>query len=179
LTTSDPEITTFVDTNVLVYAYDRSETVKHPIASALLTRLWDERTGVISTQVLQEFYAVATNKLKLAMAPVEAREIIEQYSAWPVVLLDTPLILNASRIHEQESISWWDAMIVEAAHVAGAARLVTEDMGDGREIEGVRIVNPFRLAGVRRRATGAAGRFDSGTGDVAARHDQITGETDW
>jgi predicted nucleic acid-binding protein len=144
---SDAETPTFVDTNVLVYAHDRSETDKHAIAVALLRQLWDARTGAISTQVLQEFYAVATSKQKLAMTPSEAREIVEQYGAWPVVLLDTSLILDASRIHEQESIAWWDALIVEAAHIAGAGRLVTEDMGDDREIEGVRIVNPFRTLG--------------------------------
>jgi predicted nucleic acid-binding protein len=125
---------TFVDTNVLVYAHDASETVKQPIARAALDRLWDARSGTLSTQVLQEFYNVATRKLAPPMTRAEAREIVE---------LDPALILSASRIEEEHQLSFWDALVVEAARVAGAERLLTEDMQDGRVIEGVSIENPF------------------------------------
>jgi predicted nucleic acid-binding protein len=140
------ELTTFVDTNVLVYAHDASEQAKQPIARTLLNHLWDDRRGVISTQVLQEFYTVATRKLASPITRAEAREIVELYSAWPVVIIDPGLILTASRVEEEHQLSFWDSLVVEAARVAGAERLVTEDLQHGLVIDGVRIENPFLAA---------------------------------
>ncbi|HUG47011.1 MAG TPA: PIN domain-containing protein [Candidatus Limnocylindria bacterium] len=137
------EARAFVDTNVLLYAYDAAETVKQPVARAALARLWAERSGTLSTQVLQEFYNGATRKLTPPMRPVEAREIIGLYAAWPVVLLDPSLILAATMLEESHQLSFWDSLVLEAARVAGAQRLLTEDMQHGRVIEGVRIENPF------------------------------------
>lgn len=134
---------TFVDTNVLVYAHDATEAVRQPMARAALEQLWADGTGTLSTQVLQEFYVVATRKLEVPLSPAEAREVIELYAAWPVVVLGPTLILNASRLHEGGGIAFWDALIVEAARVAGAERLLTEDLADGAVIAGVRIENPF------------------------------------
>ena len=133
----------FVDTNVLLYAYDAAEVTKQPIAKATLDQLWGERAGTLSTQVLQEFYNVATRKLDPPVRRAEAREIIDLYTAWPVIVLDPALILAATRLEEEHQLSLWDALIVEAARVAGAERLLTEDMQHGRTIEGVRIENPF------------------------------------
>jgi predicted nucleic acid-binding protein len=137
------EPTTFVDTNVLVYAHDATEAEKQPVARAALELLWAERTGVLSTQVLQEFYAVVTRKLVEPMARSQARATIEAYSAWPVVIMDPDLILAATQVEESHQLSFWDALIVESARVGGATRLLTEDMQTGRVIEGIRIENPF------------------------------------
>jgi predicted nucleic acid-binding protein len=145
-TASVVESTTFVDTNVLVYAHDASETVKQSIARDLLALLWAQRRGALSTQVLQEFYVVATRKLASPISRPEAREIIGAYSAWSVVAIDAPLILNASQLEEEHQLSFWDALVLEAARVAGAEVLLTEDLQDGRVIEGVRIKNPFAAA---------------------------------
>jgi len=134
---------TFVDTNVLVYAHDRSETRKQPAAQALLDALWRNRTGVLSTQVLQEFYVVATRKFDPPMPRAAARELVALYGEWPTVQLDTALVLAASKLEERHAFSFWDALIVEAARRSGAERLVTEDLQDGRQIGGVRIENPF------------------------------------
>jgi predicted nucleic acid-binding protein len=134
----------FVDTNVLLYAHDRSERVKQPIARVVLEELWNSGTGAVSTQVLQEFYSAATRKLTPGMRPADAREIVALYSTWTVVLIEPSLILNASRLQEDHSLSFWDALIVEAARAAGARRLLTEDLNDGQEIHGVRIEDPFR-----------------------------------
>lgn len=139
-----PEVTTFIDTNVLVYAHDASEVLKQRVAQDVLQRLWADGSGVMSTQILQEFYSVATSKLKPAMSRSDAREVVELYSAWPVVLIAPTLILTASRLQERYRLSFWDALIVEAARVAGAERLLTEDLQDGQDIEGVRIEDPFR-----------------------------------
>ena len=137
------EHTTFIDTNVLLYAHDATESVKQPIARALLEQLWAERRGSLSTQILQEFYNVATRKLALPMTRAEARQIIDLYSSWPVVVINPPLILTATRVEEEHQLSFWDALVIEAARVAGAKRVLTEDMQNGRVIEGVQIENPF------------------------------------
>ena len=134
---------TFVDTNVLVYAHDRSETRKQPIAQALLDVLWQTRSGVLSTQVLQEFYVVATRKFDPPMRRAAAREIVALYGEWPIVQLDVALILAASKLEERHAFSFWDALVVEAARRCGATRLVTEDLQAGRRIGGVMIENPF------------------------------------
>jgi predicted nucleic acid-binding protein len=135
---------TFVDTNVLAYAHDLSETRRQPIARALLDALWTGRTGVLSTQILQEFYVVATRKFDPPMSRRAAREIVALYGTWPVVQVDVVLILTASQLEERHKLSFWDALVVEAARVGGAKRLVTEDLQAGRRIGGVRIENPFR-----------------------------------
>ena len=133
----------FVDTNVLLYAYDPSEAAKQPIARDLLASLWDQHGGVLSTQVLQEFYNAATRKLPLPLSRDEAREVVDLYRAWPVVTIDPALILAATRVEEAQQISFWDALIVEAARVAGAESLVTEDLQHGQVIDGVEVLNPF------------------------------------
>jgi predicted nucleic acid-binding protein len=135
---------TFVDTNVLVYAHDRSEARRRPHAKAVLDELWDSRTGVLSTQVLQEFYVVATRKFDPPMTRSAARELVGVYAAWSVVQVDTLLILTASELEERHQLSFWDALVVEAARRAGATRLLTEDLQDGLLVDGVRIENPFR-----------------------------------
>jgi predicted nucleic acid-binding protein len=134
---------TFVDTNVLAYAHDRSETGKQSVAQAQLGTLWRNRTGVLSTQVLQEFYVVATRRLPAPMHRTTARRIVTLYAEWPVVQADVPLILAASELQERHTLSFWDALIVESARRAGATRLLTEDLQHGRVVSGVTIENPF------------------------------------
>jgi len=134
---------TFVDSNVLLYAHDASETERQPVARALLEGLWANRSGVVSTQVLQEFYVVATRKFKPPMRRSEAREVVALYATWPVVQIDVGLILDATALEERSQLSFWDALIVEAARRAGATRLASEDLQSGRQIVGVKIDNPF------------------------------------
>ena len=97
----------------------------------------------VSVQVLQEFYVVATGKQRIAMSASEAREVIALYSTWRVITLDTTIILAATLLQEARHISFWDALIVEAARVAGAASVLSEDLAAGQAIDGVRIENPF------------------------------------
>jgi predicted nucleic acid-binding protein len=134
---------TFIDTNVLVYAHDRSETRKQPVAQALLASLWRSRTGSLSTQVLQEFYVVATRKFEPPMSRRAAREVVGLYGQWSMVRVDVPLIVAASKLEERHRLSFWDALIVEAALRSGAARLATEDLQSGPNIGGMTIENPF------------------------------------
>jgi predicted nucleic acid-binding protein len=133
----------FVDTNVLVYAHDRSEAQRQPVAQALLAQLWRNRAGALSTQVLQEFYVVATRRYDPPMSRREARQLVDAYSHWQLIQIDVALILAASQLEEHHTLSFWDALIVEAARRAGAKRLVTQDLQSGRRLAGVLIHNPF------------------------------------
>jgi len=142
-TATTAEAITFVDTNVLIYAYNAADPAKQRATQAALVSLWDARIGAVSTQILQEFYSVATTKLRPAMSHDEAREVVSLYTAWPVVLIEPSLILTASRLVERHKLSFWDALMVEAARTAGASRLLTEDLNHGQVIEGVRIESPF------------------------------------
>ena len=134
---------TFVDTNIPLYAHDATETAKQQVAAAALGDLWRDRSGSISTQVLQEFYVIATRKLQQPLSRAEAREIVELYATWPVVTVDPTVVLAASHLEEEHQLSFWDALILEAARIAGAERLLTEDLQHGQVIAGIRIDNPF------------------------------------
>ena len=136
---------TFVDTNVLVYAEDGRELDRRDLAARVLADLWTSGLGVLSTQVLKEFYDNATRKLK--MPPESARRIVAQYAEWPVVETTAQLIVSASLLHERHSFAFWDAMIVEAALLSGATTLLSEDLQDRRRIGDLTITNPFRPAG--------------------------------
>jgi predicted nucleic acid-binding protein len=131
----------FVDTNILIYAYDQKAGEKHVRAIRALERLWEEQTGRVSAQVLQEFYVTTTQKLKAPRA--NAREIVKAYAPWVQSPTTPETILRASDLSESAQLSFWDALIVAAAEQAGALRLYTEDLDVGQIIAGVRIVNPL------------------------------------
>jgi predicted nucleic acid-binding protein len=133
----------FVDTNVLIYAYDLDAGEKRTIASDLLRRLWSDGTGALSTQVMQEFYVNATTKIAKPVTPAKARAVISRYAVWKVVMITPDSIIRASEIQERNRLSFWDAMIVTAAADAGATILYTEDLNHGQSIEGVHVLNPF------------------------------------
>jgi predicted nucleic acid-binding protein len=133
---------TFVDTNVLVYAHGvDDEDPRAERARETLSALWKSDSGVLSTQVLQEFYSVATRKLKLAGS--HARGIVASYHAWCSVSTDTGLIVSASKLEEDHRVSFWDALIIEAALRANATRLLSEDLQHGRKFGDLVIENPF------------------------------------
>jgi predicted nucleic acid-binding protein len=135
---------TFVDTNILVYAHDLDAGKKHEIARAIVTELWESQSGVISTQVLQELYLTLTRKIPSPLKRAQVRRILNNYLAWDVVVNDGSTILQASEIEEAYNISFWDAMIVSAAYMKNAAIIITEDLNEGQQMEGITIVNPFR-----------------------------------
>ena len=134
----------FVDTNVLVYAHDRGAGEKHARARELVTRLWRERTGVVSTQVLQELYVNVRRKASAPVSAPEARALLEDYLAWPLVVNDGATLLQALSIEEQFGLSFWDALIVASAQEAGAEVLWSEDLNEGQAYGPVVVRNPFR-----------------------------------
>jgi predicted nucleic acid-binding protein len=133
----------FVDTNVLVYGHDVDAGQKHQIAQGLLVELWNNRTGVLSVQVLQEFYVTVTRKLVHPLSAKEGRNIIRNYLSWHIEINDSLSVLDASRIEENFKISFWDALIVAAASKANVSKILTEDLKPGQVIEGILIENPF------------------------------------
>lgn len=136
----------FVDTNVLIYAYDLDAGRKHDMGAALLRDLWHRQCGVISTQVMQEFYVNITRKIPKPLARARARGILQNYLAWHVHLNGPQTVFLASELEERHGLGFWDAMIVAAAVHTGAERVLTEDLNHGQMIEGVRIENPFAAA---------------------------------
>lgn len=131
----------FLDTNVLVYADDADGGEKTQIARDLIRSAMRRRTGVVSTQVLQEYFVIARKKLKLDGAAARAR--LEVYSTLQVVPVGTSTILAAVDLHRLHQISFWDALVVRAAEQAGCDTLYTEDLQAGRAFGPIRIVNPF------------------------------------
>jgi predicted nucleic acid-binding protein len=136
-------VPSFVDTNVLVYAEDRDAGRKHQIARDLIVELWQSRAGVLSIQVLQELYVTLTRKVRRPLAPARAADVVREYLAWRIVDNDGDLLVAAMALQYKGSISFWDALVVEAASAAGCDRLYSEDLNPGQRFGAVEIVNPF------------------------------------
>ena len=134
---------TFVDSNILIYVYDTDAQKKHETAVAVVKKLWQTKTGIISTQVLQEFYVNVTRKIPNPLSPASARDVINDYLSWQVVTNTPEMILLASEIQERNLLSFWDALIIAAAKQGGAKTILTEDLNHGQLIEGIRVENPF------------------------------------
>ena len=133
----------FVDTNILVYAHDRSTGDKHLRAQALMNRLWDSGEGVLSTQVLQELCFNLRRKAARPLPVSEVRLLIRDYATWEVVTNTPSSILHALDIETRYKISFWDALIVQAAEASGASILYSEDLAKGKSYGAVRVVNPL------------------------------------
>ncbi len=135
----------FVDTNILVYAHDSGAGIRNQIAKALVERLWLEHSGVLSTQVLQEFYVNVRRKASNPIEPAEVRSLIEDYLRWEVVVNDGSTILGALEIEQRFKVSFWDALILQAANTARVATVYSEDLSHGQSYHGVEVVNPFKV----------------------------------
>ena len=132
----------FVDTNLLVYAHDVSTGIKHDKARELIESLWGDRSGVLSTQVLQELY-VSLRKAPRPLPAGEARQIVSEYLRWEVVVNTGESVLQAVDLEMRYRLSFWDALIVQAAAASGAEVLYSEDLSSGQVYGTVRVVNPL------------------------------------
>lgn len=136
---------TFVDTNVLIYAHDVDAKAKHDVAKSVLRELWNQRTGILSMQVLQEFYVNVTRKIASPLPQDAARLVVNSYSIW--CMETTPAEISAAfRIEDESRIGFWDALIFAAAVKCGAARILSEDLNAEQRIAGIRVENPFAQA---------------------------------
>ena len=134
----------FVDSNVLIYAHDRDAGDRQKRAAEWMTKLWKNRAGCLSTQVMQEFYVNVTQKIEKPLSRAAAREVLRNYTPWVHNPLTPATVLRASEISETWKLSFWDSMIIAAAEQDGAGELLTEDLNHGQVIAGVKIVDPFR-----------------------------------
>ncbi|MEO7189717.1 MAG: PIN domain-containing protein [Vicinamibacterales bacterium] len=142
--TSGTNDRTFVDTNVLIYAHDVDAGRKHEVAERLIRGLWTDRAGVLSTQVLQEFYVNVTRKIRKPLTKPEARSVLDTYAPWCVEGITTADIKAAFQIEDHARLGFWDALIVAVAARSGARRLLSEDLNAGQTVAGVTIHNPFK-----------------------------------
>lgn len=133
----------FFDTNVLVYLFDEDSPLKQKEARELFDR--HARAGhiVLSPQVLQEFYVTVTRKLATHLSQEAALETVTNLSAFPLVPVDGSTVLRAVQLHQGEVLSFWDALIVQAALEGSCKTLFSEDMQNGRKFGELTIVDPF------------------------------------
>jgi len=130
----------FLDTNIFVYAVDNAEADKQKLAQAVLRTTSD---AVVSTQVMNEFFVVATRKLATPLHADTAAAVVEEMAKLVCVAVDAPLVQSAIRAGRRWRLSHWDSLMIEAARQAGCGRLLTEDLTHGAIYDGLRIENPF------------------------------------
>jgi predicted nucleic acid-binding protein len=134
----------FVDTNILIYAHDREAGLKHDLARQLIEQLWITGDGVLSTQVLQELCVNLRRRVARPLASDEIAQLIEDYLSWEIVINTPQLIIGALGIETRYKVSYWDALILQAAESCGAAILYSEDLSHGQKYGTVEVVNPLR-----------------------------------
>ena len=133
----------FVDTNIIVYAYDISAGEKHRKAVEIMKDIWSTGFGIISSQVLQEFFVNVTRKIAKPLSALTAKEIVKDLLKWKTVSINGEIILEAIDIHNEHKYSFWDSAIIAAAIEGGAGVLLSEDFSDKHQIKGMVIKNPF------------------------------------
>jgi predicted nucleic acid-binding protein len=134
----------FVDTNILVYAHDPAAGLKSVRARSVLEQLWNSKQGVLSTQVLQEFTVTIRKHTGAPASIAEARKYLESYLRWEIVVNSPSSVLRALELEERYQISFWDALILQAAEASGASILYSEDLSAGQAYDFVRVVNPLK-----------------------------------
>lgn len=140
---SDEASRVFVDTNVLVYAYDASAGEKAARAAALVLELWENGGACLSVQVLQEFFVTITRKVPRPLEPRRAAQVVEDLARWRVHAPGPGDVLEAIEVHLQSRISLWDALIVRSALQLGCREILSEDLAPGEVHPGVKVRNPF------------------------------------
>ena len=135
----------FLDTNIFIYSIDASpgEKKKRNVARQILKEHIRNDSGVISIQVLQEFYQVATRKIEVALSTDEALEYLHYMAILETVLPDFNMVVAAIRLHQKHSLSFWDALIFQAAVIAGCSQILSEDLQDGFRLDNLTVKNPF------------------------------------
>jgi predicted nucleic acid-binding protein len=133
----------FVDTNILMYAHDTAAGAKHERAKQLLEQLWRDRAGVVSTQVLQELCVNLLRKIRTPLDTKAIHHIVADYLTWEVVVNTSDSILDALDIQERYRISFWDALVIQAADASGAEVVYSEDFSENQKYGGVKVINPL------------------------------------
>ena len=136
----------FVDTNILVYAYDRSAGPKHTLAVELVEGCWENKNGCLSIQVLQEFFVNVTRKIPRPLDHQTARQLVADLSRWRTHLPEVRDLLQAIDFQQAYSISFWDAMVLQSAARLGCKQLLSEDLSHGQVYGDIQVINPFKVS---------------------------------
>jgi predicted nucleic acid-binding protein len=151
----------FVDTNIFIYSRDSSDISKQSLAQEWLQRLWRERAGRTSVQVLSEYYVNVTRKLKPGLSAERAWEDVEALQAWAPQPIDTSLLNQSRDIERHHRLSWWDSLIVAAAQQQRCVLLLSEALSHGAQYGDVKVCNPFRLSVSEAAATYSVDRLSA------------------
>ncbi len=133
----------FVDTNILVYSRDASEPEKQVKATQWLTQLWQQETGRISAQVMNEYYVTVTQKLKPGLSRDQARSDLRALAVWQPLEVSTQLIESAWEVQDQYAYSWWDSLVIASALFLDCHYLLSEDMQHEQSFGKLTVINPF------------------------------------
>ncbi|MBN2549482.1 MAG: PIN domain-containing protein [Anaerolineales bacterium] len=140
----DPQATHFLDTNILVYAYDRSAGRKHSLAAQLVEECWENENGCLSIQVLQEFFVTVTRKIAAPLDAQTARQIVADLAQWRLHAPEADDLLQAIDLQQNYQLAFWDAQVIQSAACLDCKQLLSEDLNHGQVYGGVQVVNPFK-----------------------------------
>ncbi len=143
---SDRPAGVFVDANILIYSEDGADPPKQKMAITWLTALWQRGVGRLSTQVLNEFYVIATRKIKPPMPAGDARAEVRRYELWQPWQIDHATVESAWAVESRYGLHYWDSLVVAAAQHLGCRYLLSEDMGHEQHYGGVQVINPFKAS---------------------------------
>jgi predicted nucleic acid-binding protein len=141
---ADPKVEYFLDTNILVYAYDLSAGQKHTLAAQLVEACWENENGCLSLQVLQEFFVTVTRKITKPLDHQTARHIVADLTQWRLHTPKAGDLLQAIDLQQLYQLSFWDALVVQSAGSLGCKQLLSEDLSHGQEYGSLQVINPFQ-----------------------------------
>lgn len=139
----EPQVRYFLDTNILVYAYDRTAGQKHAIAAQLVTDCWENENGCLSLQVLQEFFVNITRKITTPLDVQTARQLVADLAQWHMHIPEASDLLQAIDLHHTYQLSFWDALVLHSATRLECKQLISEDLSHGQSYATVQVINPF------------------------------------
>jgi predicted nucleic acid-binding protein len=134
----------FLDTNILVYAYDRSAGKKHSLAAQLMEKCWQKENGCLSIQVLQELFVTVTRKIASPLDHQTARQIVADLAQWRLHAPKASDLLQAIDLQGEYQLSFWDAQVVQSAASLGCKQILSEDLNHGQVYADVQVINPFK-----------------------------------
>ncbi|MBN2148411.1 MAG: PIN domain-containing protein [Anaerolineales bacterium] len=143
----DTQVVYFLDTNILIYAYDRSAGRKHSLAAQLVEACWENEKGCLSIQVLQEFYVTVTRKIAPPLDTQTARQIVADLAQWRLHTPQARDLLQAINLHQNYQLAFWDAQVIQSAVSLGCKLLLSEDLNHGQMYGEVQVINPFKGVG--------------------------------
>jgi len=139
----DPKVDYFLDTNILVYAYDLSAGSKHSLAAQLVEGCWENENGCLSLQVLQEFFVTVTRKIITPLEHQTARQIVSDLTHWRLHAPKASDLLQAIDLQQIYQLAFWDALVVQSAASLSCKQLFSEDLNHGQVYGEVQVINPF------------------------------------